>query len=140
MERDIAPGSGDGHLDVAFAETKLTTLVENWESSVEELGGAVPAVQLRALLVVDREERLSVGRPARALGASPSATRRLCDRMAAAGLVARDPAPASRLAVTAWPAGCESWPPEAASWPPAAGRRPPRSAPHRSIRSGDAQA
>jgi hypothetical protein len=112
MERDIAPGSGDGHLDVAFAETKLTTLVENWESSVEELGGAVPAVQLRALLVVDREERLSVGRPARALGASPSA----------------------------WPAGCESWPPEAASWPPAAGRRPPRSAPHRSIRSGDAQA
>jgi hypothetical protein len=56
MERHIAPGSGDGQLDVAFAETTLTALVENWVSSVEELGGAVPAAQLRALLVVDREE------------------------------------------------------------------------------------
>lgn len=42
MERHIAPGSCDGQLDVAFAETTLTALVENWESSVEELGGADP--------------------------------------------------------------------------------------------------
>jgi DNA-binding MarR family transcriptional regulator len=96
MERDVAPGSGDGHLDVAFAETKLTALVENWESSLEELDCSVPAAQLRALLVVAREEGLNVGRLARVLGASPSATRRLCDRMAAGGLLAGDPAPGSR--------------------------------------------
>jgi DNA-binding MarR family transcriptional regulator len=96
MERDAASGSGDGHLDVAFAERKLAALVETWESSVEELGCAVPAAQLRALLVIDREGRLNLARLARALGASPSATRRLCDRMTVAGLLAREPAPASR--------------------------------------------
>ena len=96
MERDRAPGSGDGHLDVAFAEMKLAALVETWENSVEELGCAVPAAQLRALLVVDREGRLNLARLARALGASPSATRRLCDRMTVAGLLAREPALASR--------------------------------------------
>ncbi len=99
MERDTAPGSGDGHLDVAFAETKLAALVETWESSVEELSSAVPAAQLRALLVIDREGRLNLTRLARALGASPSATRRLCDRMAAAGLLARDPAAGRRETV-----------------------------------------
>ena len=91
MERDTAPGSGDGHLDVAFAESKLTALVETWESSVEELGCAVPAAQLRVLMVIDREGRLNLGRLASALGASPSATRRLCDRMTVAGLLAREP-------------------------------------------------
>ena len=96
MERDTAPGSGDGHLDVAFAEMKLAALVETWDSSVEELGCAVPAAQLRALLVIDREGRLNLARLARALGASPSATRRLCDRMTVAGLLAREPTPASR--------------------------------------------
>jgi DNA-binding MarR family transcriptional regulator len=93
MERDTAPGSGDGHLDVAFAETKLTALVETWESAVEELGCAVPAAQLRALLVIDREGRLNLARLARALGTSLSATRRLCDRMTMAGLRAREPVP-----------------------------------------------
>ncbi len=96
MERDTAPGSGDGHLDVAFAETKLTALVETWESSVEELGCAVPAAQLRVLLVIDREGRLNLGHLASALGASPSATRRLCDRMTVAGLLSREPTPDSR--------------------------------------------
>lgn len=96
MERETALSSGDGHLDVAFAETKLTALVETWESSVEELGCVVPAAQLRALLVIDRAERLNLGRLARSLGVSPSATRRLCDRMAAAGLLARDPASSRR--------------------------------------------
>ncbi len=92
MERDPAPGSGDGHLDVAFAETKLTALVETWESSVEKLGCAVPAAQLRVLLVIDREGRLNLGRLASSLGASPSATRKLCDRMTVAGLPTREPA------------------------------------------------
>jgi hypothetical protein len=49
MERDLAQGSGNGQLDVAFAETKLTALVDTWENSVEELGCAVPAAQVRAL-------------------------------------------------------------------------------------------
>ena len=115
MERDTAPGSGDGHLDVAFAETKLAALVETWESSVEELGCAVPAAQLRALLVIDREGRLNLARLARALGASPSATRRLCDRMAAAGLLARDPARPAAVRPCCTP------PNPAAGWPPGYG-------------------
>jgi DNA-binding MarR family transcriptional regulator len=94
MERDPAGSPAGGQLDLAAAETKLTALVETWESSIEELGCAVPAAQVRALLVIDRAGRMRLRRLARVLGASASATRRLCDRMAAAGLLRSEPAAA----------------------------------------------
>lgn len=96
MERGTEQGPGYGHLDLALAEMKLTALVETWESSVEELGCAVPAAQVRALLVIDRAGKMRLGRLARVLGASASATRRLCDRMTAAGLLKSEAVQASR--------------------------------------------
>ena len=96
MERDMVPGSSAGQLDVAAAELGFTALLETWESAVEELGCAVPAAQVRALLIVDRAGRLKLGRLAKALGASASATSRLCDRMEAAGLLTHERAAASR--------------------------------------------
>lgn len=72
MERDLAQGSGNGQLDVAFAETKLTALVDTWQNSVEELGCAVPAAQVRAALVPFRAApkypEHPAGRATRALG------------------------------------------------------------------------
>jgi DNA-binding MarR family transcriptional regulator len=56
----------------------------------------LPPAQVRALLVIDAADDLNITGLARTLGASPSATSRLCDRLVAAGLVARVPAAASR--------------------------------------------
>jgi DNA-binding MarR family transcriptional regulator len=96
MERDTVQGSGDSQLDVASAEAGFAALLEICDRAVEELGCVVPVAQVRALLIIDRAGHLSVGRLARALGGSPAATRRLCDRMEAAGLLTCGRAAASR--------------------------------------------
>ena len=56
----------------------------------------VPPGQVRALLIIEATDDLNVTSLARLLGASPSATSRLCDRLVAAGLLVRLPAAASR--------------------------------------------
>jgi len=103
MERDTAWASADGQLDVSSAETGLTVLLEACERAVEELGSAVPPAQLRALMIIDRTGSLNLSRLAAALGASASATSRLCDRMQAAGLMTRDRAAASRREIVLLP-------------------------------------
>ena len=103
MERDTAWASADGQLDVNSAETGLTVLLEACERAVEELGSAVPPAQMRALMIIDRMGSLNLRRLAAALGASASATSRLCDRMQAAGLMTRDRAAASRREIVLLP-------------------------------------
>jgi|SRR5215475_8005278 len=103
MERDTAWASADGQLDVNSAETGLTVLLEACERAVEELGSAVPPAQMRALMIIDRTGSLNLSRLAAALGASASATSRLCDRMQAAGLMTRDRAAASRREIVLVP-------------------------------------
>jgi DNA-binding MarR family transcriptional regulator len=103
MERDAAWASADGQLDVSSAETGLTVLLEACERAVEELGSAVPPAQMRALMIIDRTGSLNLSRLAAALGASASATSRLCDRMQAAGLLTRDRAAASRREIVLLP-------------------------------------
>jgi DNA-binding MarR family transcriptional regulator len=103
MERDTAWPSADGQLDVSSAETGLTVLLEACERAVEELGSAVPPAQMRALMIIDRTGSLNLSRLAAALGASASATSRLCDRMQAAGLMTRDRAAASRREIVLLP-------------------------------------
>jgi|SRR5450759_5069125 DNA-binding MarR family transcriptional regulator len=95
--------SGDGQWDVSSAESGLTTLLEASERAVEELSSTVPPAQLRALLIVEREGGLNLNRLARALGASASATSKLCDRMQAADLLTRDRAAASRREIVVLP-------------------------------------
>jgi DNA-binding MarR family transcriptional regulator len=103
MKRDTAWASADGQLDVNSAETGLTVLLEACERAVEELGSAVPPAQMRALMIIDRTGSLNLSRLAAALGASASATSRLCDRMQAAGLLTRDRAAASRREIVLLP-------------------------------------
>jgi DNA-binding MarR family transcriptional regulator len=92
---DNASGSGDGQLDVTLAEAGLSALLETWESAIDELGCSVPAAHVRALLVVDRAESLSLRRLARALGVSAQAAGTLCDRMEATDLLTRAAGPAA---------------------------------------------
>jgi DNA-binding MarR family transcriptional regulator len=82
--------------DLERAEAGLAVLLEAWQRAIEELGAMLPPAQVRALLVIDAADDLNITGLARTLGASPSATSRLCDRLVAAGLVARVPAAASR--------------------------------------------
>ena len=87
---------GAAATDLERAEAGLSVLLEAWQRAIEELGAMLPPAQVRALLIVGTGDRLNVTGLARMLGASPSATSRLCDRLVAAGLLARVPAAASR--------------------------------------------
>jgi len=89
-------GSGNGQLEVGSVEGGLNVLLEACERAVEGIGSSVPSVQLRALLIIDGAGALNLNQLARGLGASASASSRLCDRMAAAGLLSRERAAGSR--------------------------------------------
>ena len=93
---DEAQRPGDATTDLERAEAGLSVLLEAWQRAIEELGAMLPPAQVRALLIVDPRDSLNVTGLARMLGSSPSATSRLCDRLVAAGLLARVPAAASR--------------------------------------------
>jgi DNA-binding MarR family transcriptional regulator len=103
MEPDGAGAPREGPLDGGYAEAGLAMLIETSERAVEELGLAVPPAQVRALLIIDRAGSLNLTRLAEALGASQSAASRLCDRIAAHGLLTRDRAAASRREVVLFP-------------------------------------
>jgi DNA-binding MarR family transcriptional regulator len=77
-------------------ERGLTVLLNACERAVEGIGSSVPSVQLRALLIIDRMGSLNLNQLASGLGASASASSRLCDRMAAARLLTRERAAGSR--------------------------------------------
>ena len=94
--RDTLRRPGVVPADLERAEAGLAVLLEAWQRAIEELGAMLPPAQVRALLVIDAADDLNITGLARTLGASPSATSRLCDRLVAAGLVARVPAAASR--------------------------------------------
>jgi DNA-binding MarR family transcriptional regulator len=96
MEPDRVQHSGNGQLDVASVEAGFTALLEICDMAVEELGCAVPAAQVRALLIIDQAGGLNLERLARALGGSAAATSKLCERMEAAGLLTRARAAAGR--------------------------------------------
>lgn len=89
-------GAGPSQVDAGSAERGLTALVEAAERAVEEISSSVPPAQLRALLIIDRVGSLNLNRLAAQVGASASATSRLCDRMEVAGLLTRDRAVGSR--------------------------------------------
>jgi DNA-binding MarR family transcriptional regulator len=106
MGRDMAWAAADGEVgevDVGSAESGLTVLLEACERAVEELGSAIPPAQMRALLIIGGAGGLNLSRLAEKLGASASATSRLCDRMQAAGLLTRDRATVSRREIVLVP-------------------------------------
>jgi DNA-binding MarR family transcriptional regulator len=109
MGSDAARLPGDIHwdadadADADAAEAGLTALLEASEKAVEDLGSTVPPAQLRALLILDRAGGLNLSRLAAQLGASASATSRLCDRMQAADLLIRERATGSRREIALQP-------------------------------------
>jgi DNA-binding MarR family transcriptional regulator len=96
LDRDGCQCPGVDPADLDRAEAGLSVLLEAWQRAIEELGAMVPPAQVRALLIIAATGDLNVTGLARLLGASASATSRLCDRLASAGLLDRLPAVASR--------------------------------------------
>jgi DNA-binding MarR family transcriptional regulator len=78
---------GNAGLDVAVLEAELTRVWALWERALEELGGAIPSCQLRAMLLIEDAGVLPLTRLAMALGLSISRTSNLCDRLETAGLL-----------------------------------------------------
>lgn len=92
-----SPPPGEG--DIADLEQAAADLHEIWNHALDELGTALPPVQLRALLTIDRFGALSLGSLAAELRSSTSATSRLCDRLRQAGMITRTTALADRRGV-----------------------------------------
>jgi DNA-binding MarR family transcriptional regulator len=83
----------------AAVEAAAEALVLVFGRAAEGLHPRVSASQLRALLVVERHHEVNLHRLAGALGAIPSSTSRLCDRLQAAGLLDRSISRSDRRAV-----------------------------------------
>ncbi len=82
-------GGGAGPSAGDAAEAGFTVLLGIWHSAMEELVSGVSPDPLRVLLIIDSAGNVSLDRLADALGASTSATSRMCEGMEATGLLRR---------------------------------------------------
>lgn len=103
MARSGEPSGPAGSAEVARVAGAVEAAAE---ALVIALGRAEEAVlprvsvsQLRALLIIGRQERITITRLAEELGAIPSSASRLCDRLFAAGLITRRPGSTDRREV-----------------------------------------
>ena len=97
MSNETMLSDGSDQLDMGPVETAVALLRKACDKAVNGLGGAVPGVQLRALLVVnDAGGSLELRRLATEMTASVSATSKVCDRMREAGLLTVEDAASSR--------------------------------------------
>lgn len=88
MSNETLMGSDSTELDMTQVEIGLAVLREACRQAVDELGGAVPEPQLRALLIFeDAGGSLDMRQLAAELIASVRAASKMCDRMRQAGLV-----------------------------------------------------
>ncbi|MFI6481193.1 MarR family winged helix-turn-helix transcriptional regulator [Nonomuraea sp. NPDC050663] len=92
-----------GHIDPATGaavEGMAAALVAVWAYSRHSAATQVSSIQLQALLTIERHQRINLARLGEALGALPSSTSRLCDRLEATGWVRRSVSPDDRRELT----------------------------------------
>ncbi|WP_103534116.1 MarR family winged helix-turn-helix transcriptional regulator [Streptomyces sp. SM11] len=94
--RGFRPSSREQASDDAVAASELLEVLWGRESAPS---GTVSPSQLRALLVIGRQEGTNLRALGEALGSRAPSVSRLCDRMEATGLVHRAPSPTSRREV-----------------------------------------
>ena len=91
MSDETLVGSDGDELDMTQVEMGLAVLRKACDKAVDKLGGAVPGVQLRALLIFDEAGgSLDTRQLAAELGTSVTAASMVCDRMQQAGLATVD--------------------------------------------------
>lgn len=89
MSDETMVGSDSDELDIMNqVERGLAVLRNACDQALDKLGGAVPGLQLRALLILDDAGgSLDVRQLAAELASSVTAAGKICDRMQQAGLV-----------------------------------------------------
>ncbi|NEB35833.1 MarR family transcriptional regulator [Streptomyces sp. SID14515] len=96
--RGFRPSSREQASADAVAASELLEVL--WGRGQESAAsGTVSPSQLRALLVIERQEGTNLRALGEALGSSAPSVSRLCDRMEAMGLLQRAPSPTSRREV-----------------------------------------
>ncbi|WP_336206335.1 MarR family winged helix-turn-helix transcriptional regulator [Nonomuraea sp. LPB2021202275-12-8] len=90
------------HLEPAVGgvESAAAALIALWARSRHSAASNISTAQLQALLSIESHEQVSLGQLGEALGALPSSTSRLCDRLEATGWVRRSIASDDRREVT----------------------------------------
>ncbi|PXX61741.1 DNA-binding MarR family transcriptional regulator [Nocardia tenerifensis] len=83
----------------ATVEQAAARLVALWGQAQQAVGTTVSPSQLQALTIVQRHGQINLNGLAAELDAMPSSASRLCDRLQAAGLLARTASPANRREV-----------------------------------------
>lgn len=81
-------------------ERAAETLLLVWGRGGDQLTAQVSPPQLRALLLLEKHESMSLGGLGDALGSLPSSVSRLCNRLQAGGLVSRQASDADRREIT----------------------------------------
>ncbi|MBE1561797.1 MarR family winged helix-turn-helix transcriptional regulator [Nonomuraea africana] len=92
-----------GHLDPATGaavEGAAAALIAVWAYSRQSAATKVSSIQLQALLTIERHQQVNLAGLGQALGALPSSTSRLCDRLEATGWVRRSVSPDDRRELT----------------------------------------
>lgn len=83
----------------AAVSTAAESLVAVWLRAADRASERVSPSQLRALTTISRHDGINLSGLAGELGAIPSSATRLCDRLVAAGLLLREPAPRNKREV-----------------------------------------
>ncbi|MFC9437390.1 MarR family winged helix-turn-helix transcriptional regulator [Nocardia sp. NPDC057030] len=83
----------------ATVEQAAAQLMALWGRAQQAVGTRVSPSQLQALTIVQRHGQINLNGLAAELDAMPSSASRLCDRLQAAGLLARTASPANRREV-----------------------------------------
>ncbi|WP_338692975.1 MarR family winged helix-turn-helix transcriptional regulator [Streptomyces sp. Q6] len=91
-----APSDDPGTGWTAEAAEAVETMAALWARAARSTSPKVSELQLQALLAARAEPHINLRALAEAVGAAPPAASRLCDRLEAAGLLRRGPAPAGR--------------------------------------------
>ncbi|MDL4814436.1 MarR family winged helix-turn-helix transcriptional regulator [Actinomadura opuntiae] len=76
-------------ISIPALDEAARALVTTWCRAHGKIAGNVPPSQLQALYAIEAQADISMGELAARLGATSSATSRLCDRMIASGLLLR---------------------------------------------------
>ncbi|OEJ37502.1 hypothetical protein AR457_32170 [Streptomyces agglomeratus] len=95
MDRTEPPDDASGEFAAHVAEA-AEAVVSTWTRATLGASPRLSALQLEALLIARRHPGINLTGLAGEVGAAPPAVSRLCDRLEAAGLLRREPAPVSR--------------------------------------------
>ena len=84
----------------AAVEVAVAALLSVWDQTRERSAARLSAAQLRVLLVVERHDGINLRRLGSQLDMLLSSASRLCDRLAAAGMLEREPGRSDRREIS----------------------------------------